>query len=343
MVKSNKGIETTIKYYMENPPDKLTPQRAIQRVAGYIYADGGTRSTPFFVNTNINYIEDFLQSLYTVYGEEVKKSLTCHLMVKPMDEEELFITRESLIEEEAYYVRRTNLPAKVRAYKSLFKQRHPVMMVVVRGPYGRKLKDDVEQAVKKPSLDFLATYINGDGYVQRRSDEKGYLCYVKESNPRKLKVLTEAVRELLAVKTYNIKLSENAVRVEIPLSFHSAAALAVYGCDKVLKCIQWYVSGRYFTFLTRIKDPNNITIRDRIVKHSAQLRELARLGYLRKTYESKGNRPSIYELTTKALILYQALKLAKPQTRRVATNRSPSFHLEIKLSVRSLNPLHPNP
>ncbi len=309
MVKSHKGIEHTVKYYIENPPDKLTPKRALQRIAGYIYADGGTRSTIYFINSNINYLEDFVNSLRAAYGKQVDQSLVCYGLAKSMNREEIVTVRESLIDDASYYTQRLGLPMKLRAYADFFKQRSLLLMITIKKPYSRKLRKHLRIAKGELELDFLAAYINGDGYINKRSDGKGYAAYIKEADPQKLTELHKVIEKCFAVRTYNVPM-KNMVRVQIPLSFHSAAALAVYGCNKVLKTIPWYAQGRYFKFLTRIKDPEHITIKDGVVPSNAKLRQLMRAGYLERVYKSRGNKPSVYRLTPKAMILYNALRLA---------------------------------
>jgi len=183
-------------------------------------------------------------------------------------------------------------------------------MVTIKKPYRSKVIRALN-ATNTFGLDFLATYINGDGYITMRSDKKGYVAYIKEQDQRKLRVLNEVIKSCLAVKPYNVPLSPKKLyRVQIPLSFHSAAALVVYGCDKALKSIPWYVNGRYFRFLEMVKDPEYITVKGGIAVRSTRLRQLMRAGYLTRVCKSPGNRPSIYRLSPKATILYRAVRLA---------------------------------
>ena len=306
-------MKKVIEYYKKYPPNVLTPERALRRIAGYIYADG---RNPFesnqlvFINTKREFLKDFHLCINVV-----SKALNLGYRAKAYA-----LVKQNYPVEFKKFIRSVeetlSIKVKILEYEKIpHFQLRPVIQLTYSGPLAKFIVRLLKTPRMDLSVDGLATYLNGDGYWQIRGDKKGLIMYAKEPDIRIINILAKQIKKWYGLTLGITKLKGiNSYRVHFSLSIFTTASLLIYGCIKAKGAMMWHINNnRYFKYIDKL--PDVFSIRDPVVKRifgsSSRLRRLRRNGYIEYVYMSKGNKPSLYQLTPLFKILREAVIMAK--------------------------------
>lgn len=306
-------MKKVIEYYKKYPPNVLTPERALRRIAGYVYADG---RNPFesnqltFTNSNICYLLDFHKCI-NLLSKKTEYSVECHAIA---------IVKKGLMEifkkDIERFKRNVVNNLKICEYSSIsVRQTKACFMLIYKGSLAKYIIRRIRDLSFNLEIDGIATYLNGDGYTSIRGDKQGLLVCAKEEDKRIIKILSRSLRKTFNLRLFEVPMmNERVKRLSFSLCMLTAATLLVYGCDKMMKAYSWFLENNSrFRYIDNL--PEVLSIRDPLIKtvfkNSARLRVLRKEGFLEILHPSKGNRPTIYRLGPLFRILKDALLITQ--------------------------------